>query len=447
MAEYGDRGGTGAPPCSVRPELDSKPEPDPERWPGLEPVTELEPVPAAVAGLLATARGCLEVDVCWLSRLIGGTQVIEACSGDAASFGVRPGSTVRYGDRRHSRGHTGHRPAPAGQTGPSTGTGTTVAEGQVSGRLGAGSYLGVPVVLADGRPYGMLCCLSHDRALTARGRQARSLILLAGVLAESLSCQRPDLEARRGRFRQLIDNGGPRMTFQPVFELPSMDCMGAEALARFPPDFGGPERCFAEAAELGLDLALEVSAIRVALRALPRLAPEFGLGINASPTTVVSGEIAKVIADVPAERLVLEITEHDRIDDYPAMDRALDVLRREGVRVAVDDVGRGSAGLRHLVHLRPDFIKMDRCLTQHIDVDPARRALATALVSFARETDGLVLAEGVETAAELDVLIGAGVHQAQGHYLAPPGPLPLPPNADQTPPVAKASPSGPVRGS
>ncbi|WP_241840400.1 EAL domain-containing protein [Frankia sp. CcI49] len=405
----------------------------------------LEPVPAAVAGLLATARGCLEVDVCWLSRLIGGAQVIEACSGDAVSFGVRPGSTVRYGDRRHSRGHTGHRPAPADQASPSsgtgtgTGTGTTVAEGQVSGRLGAGSYLGVPVVLADGRPYGMLCCLSRDRVLTARGRQARSLILLAGVLAESLSCQRPDLEARRGRFRQLIDNGGPRMTFQPVFELPSMDCMGAESLARFPPGFGGPERCFAEAAELGLAIALEVSAIRAALGALPQLPPEFGLGINASPTTVVSGEIARMIVDVPAERLVLEITEHDYIEDYPAMDRALDVLRRAGVRVAVDDVGRGSAGLRHLVQLRPDFIKMDRCLTQHIDADPARRALATALVSFARETDGLVLAEGVETAAELDVLIGAGVHQAQGHYLAPPGPLPLPPNADQTrPPPAPA---------
>lgn len=411
MAETRSRGGTASPPRSDRAE--SK----------------------AVAGLLDTACRCLEVDLCWLSRMIGETQVIEACSGDAAAFGVRPGSTVRYSGRCHLSVPAAHSPPPAARTDLDA----MATKGPVSGRFGAGSYVGVPVALADGRLYGMLCCLSRDRALTAHGHQARSLSLLADVLSGALTSRRQNLEERRQRIQDLIDSGGPRMTFQPVFDLPSLDCMGAEALARFPAGFGDTASCFAEAAAVGLETALELSAIRAALRAFPRLPPEFGLGINASPTTIVSGAIAEMIADIPADRLVLEVTEHGRIDDYPSVNRALDVLRREGVRIAVDDVGAGYAGLHHLVQLRPDFIKMDQCLTRDIDTDPVRRALAAALVIFAQEIDGLVLAEGVETAAELGVLIGAGVHQAQGVYLAPPGPLPLPASADQTHPSTARS--------
>nr|MDT0667082.1 EAL domain-containing protein [Micromonospora sp. DSM 115978] len=134
-------------------------------------------------------------------------------------------------------------------------------------------------------------------------------------------------------------------------------------------------------------------------------------------------------------RIVLEITEHDRIDDWPSMHAALAELRAAGVRIAVDDVGVGYAGLQQLHQLLPDFIKMDQYLVRGIDADPARRALATALVQFAEQTGSLVLAEGVETAAELGVLVGTGVHQAQGHYLAPPGPLPLPVGADRVTPA------------
>ncbi|WP_230203280.1 EAL domain-containing protein [Parafrankia discariae] len=402
---------------------------------GATPPSRWDPVePDPVAGLLATARRRLNMDLCWFSRLIGGAQVIEACDGDAAAFGVHPGSTVRHPGPHRSSALAG-RPAPViRRIRPEAVTSEAVTSE-------VGSYIGVPVTLADGRPYGMLCCLSRDADVATPGRKARSLALLAEVLAASISGRRSDGEDREAawwRIWRLIDSGGPTMVFQPVFDLPSLDCLGAEALARFPPGFGGAERWFADAAAVGLGVALELSAIRSALPALSRLPPEFGLGVNASPATILSGYLADAIADVPADRLVVEVTEQDKIEDYPLVRRALDTLRRQGVRIAVDDVGAGYASLHHLVQLQPDFIKMDQCLTRRIDADPARRALATALVQFAQETGGLVLAEGVETARELGVLIGTGVHQAQGHYLAPPGPLPLPASANRTRPLGGA---------
>lgn len=414
---------------------------------GATPPSRWDPAePDPVAGLLATARRRLGMDLCWFSRLIGGAQVIEACDGDAAAFGVHPGSTVLHPGPHRSHA-LAERPSPVVRrirpeavTSEAAGTATTGVEstgGPLADRPEIGSYIGVPVTLADGRPYGMLCCLSRDADVATPGRKARSLALLAEVLSASISDRRSggeDREAAWWRIWRLIDSGGPTMVFQPVFDLPSLDCVGAEALARFPPGSGGAERWFADAAAVGLGPALELSAIRSALRAFTCLPPEFGLGVNASPATILSGRLADAIADIPADRLVVEVTEGDKVEDYPSVRCALGVLRREGVRIAVDDVGAGYASLHHLVQLQPDFIKMDQCLTRRIDADPARRALAAALVHFAQETGSLVLAEGVETARELGVLIGAGVHQAQGHYLAPPGPLPLPASANRTRP-------------
>ncbi|TCJ30121.1 EAL domain-containing protein [Parafrankia sp. BMG5.11] len=418
---------------------------------GATPPSRWDPAePDPVAGLLATARRRLGMDLCWFSRLIGGAQVIEACDGDAAAFGVHPGSTVHHPGPHRSHA-LAERPLPvvgrirpeavtSGTATEVTGTAATGVEatgGPLAGRPEVGSYIGVPVTLADGRPYGMLCCLSRDADVAMPARKTRSLALLAEVLSASISDRRSGGEYREAawwRIWRLIDSGGPTMVFQPVFDLPSLDCVGAEALARFPPGSGGAERWFADAAAVGLGPALELSAIRSALRAFTCLPPEFGLGVNASPATILSGRLADAIADIPADRLVVEVTEGDRVEDYPSVRCALGVLRREGVRIAVDDVGAGYASLHHLVQLQPDFIKMDQCLTRRIDADPARRALAAALVHFAQETGSLVLAEGVETARELGVLIGAGVHQAQGHYLAPPGPLPLPASANRTRP-------------
>ena len=104
-------------------------------------------------------------------------------------------------------------------------------------------------------------------------------------------------------------------------------------------------------------------------------------------------------------------------------------MRASGVRLAIDDAGAGFASLRHILLLRPDFIKLDVSLTRDIDTDVARRALARGLTSFGTEIGTTIVGEGVETANELRTLQELGVGTAQGYFLGRPTALDEPPAA------------------
>ncbi len=164
------------------------------------------------------------------------------------------------------------------------------------------------------------------------------------------------------------------------------------------------------------------------VRAAARLGPPpegRALFVNASPSTISDPAFLALRDELP-ERLVLELTEQEAVEDYDDLrGRLADWLGR-GVRLAVDDTGAGYSSLRHIVELSPDYLKLDRELVKGIDEDPNRRALMRAVVAFAREVGTSVIAEGVETRAELDVLRDAEVHLVQGYLLARPGP-PWPP--------------------
>ena len=118
---------------------------------------------------------------------------------------------------------------------------------------------------------------------------------------------------------------------------------------------------------------------------------------------------------------MIEITEHSEVTDYAMLEDALNRLRPLA-RIAIDDVGAGYAGLRHIVDLHPDLLKLDMSLTRHVDSDPARGALAQAMVDFAGRIGCAIVAEGVETAEEADTLRGFGVGYVQGYlYNRPTG--------------------------
>lgn len=120
---------------------------------------------------------------------------------------------------------------------------------------------------------------------------------------------------------------------------------------------------------------------------------------------------------------MLEVTEHASIDDYAVIARKLEPLRQRGVRLAVDDAGAGYASFRHILKLKPDVIKLDASLVSAIDSDNGVRALAAAVIRFAEETGSKVVAEGVETEHELEVLRQLNVNKAQGYLLGRPSRL------------------------
>lgn len=256
---------------------------------------------------------------------------------------------------------------------------------------------------------------------------------VAGQLIEQLAIQleREEREAAEGRerskrIRRLIEGEGLSMVFQPILDLRRGVVVGVEALARFVVEpRRPPNEWFAEAQSVGLGLELQLTAVRAALECLNALPAGTFLSLNLSPDLAAAPEFLETIAHVPGERIVIEVTEHAPVADYQALNQALAKLREGGLRLAIDDAGAGYASLKHILLVAPEYIKLDISLTQGIDRDQAKRALAHALIAFAAETSATIIAEGIETREELDELRTLGVVYGQGYYLARPGPLPV----------------------
>src|SRR5579862_4635340 len=229
----------------------------------------------------------------------------------------------------------------------------------------------------------------------------------------------PRLEICR-RIRQICDDAELETVFQPLIELASRRCVAYEALTRFPADSPWTtSEWFAAARDAGVSHVLELEAIAAALRHVDEIPQESALAINVSPTVAVTAQFVAPVAD----RLIIELTEHEPVDDYAALVSSLAGLRSLGARIAVDDAGAGFASMRHILRLAPDIVKLDLSLTQGIEEDPRLHALTSALVEFAGKTDVLVSAEGIETAAELNALRKLGIAHGQGYLLGMPGPL------------------------
>jgi EAL domain-containing protein (putative c-di-GMP-specific phosphodiesterase class I)/CheY-like chemotaxis protein len=262
------------------------------------------------------------------------------------------------------------------------------------------------------------------------GKGTLSVEVTADVIDEltgQLERQDREAEARRlqyERIRRVIDGPGPDVAFQPVVDLETFEIVGVEALARFAPEYPGPpDVWFADAASVGLLPDLELTAVRSAVSHVGEVPDGVWMSVNASPEAAVSEGFMDVLGGA-APRLVIEITEHAPVEDYDQLNDALRSFRKSGGRLAVDDAGAGFSSLRHILRLAPDFIKLDGALTRGIDTDKTRRALGAALISFANEIGVPIIAEGVETQAEVDALRALKVTCGQGFFLAEPGPLP-----------------------
>ena len=211
--------------------------------------------------------------------------------------------------------------------------------------------------------------------------------------------------------------------FQPIHDLGIGGVVGAEALTRFVTTGSDTvEDWFAGARDMRLGSDLEFAALESALTAAKDLPDHLYVALKRSPSTCLDPLLAGLLerSGMAPERIVLELTEALTNDQPAALVAALAPLRHSGVRLAVDHAGSYFASMRHIRHLRPEIIKLDRNLIAGIDTDTMRHALGEALVGFAEQIGAVTVAQGIETCAELEAVTDLGLAAGQGYLLGRP---------------------------
>lgn len=255
--------------------------------------------------------------------------------------------------------------------------------------------------------------------------QVATARLLATTLAEYFEqddADRRRVERRRHQLDEVAADRDFTIVLQPIVGLATGETAGMEALARFPTLGQGPGEVFAEAWLLGVGGELELAAVDAAIDLLDRLADDIYLSVNVAPATLADPRFLERAQSLPPGRLVAEVTEHAVIADYAKLTRAAQRLAAAGVRFAIDDVGAGLSGLERILRVNPDVLKIDKSLVRDIDTSRVRHAMVSALTVFAAEVGVSLVAEGIETDAELAALCALGVGYGQGFYLARPHP-------------------------
>ena len=248
--------------------------------------------------------------------------------------------------------------------------------------------------------------------------------------------RRPDRRRRDPRHdvvAHVLDSGGPRIEFQPLLSLTRLEVAGYEALARFPAPPSGERRraarpgdteeWLAAGHEVGLGPQVEAAAVGRAVALGAGRAPGTVLAVNLSPSSLGTPHVLAALPD-DLTGLEIELTEHEAVEDVVDLRRLLAPLRERGARIAVDDVGAGYAGLRRVVDLAPDTVKIDKHLVEGVATNDARAALVRAVVHLADHVGARVCAEGVESAADLVALAELDVATAQGWFVGLPAARP-----------------------
>ncbi|MFN4097859.1 MAG: EAL domain-containing protein, partial [Sphingomonas sp.] len=324
---------------------------------------------AVISRALQAVRAHLGLQVAYVSEFVGNDSVFRVVDAPGLEHLAKAGDVHSLDDVYCRHILAGRLPELI----PDTADEPIAAAMPITGAVPIGAHVSVPIRLSDGRTYGMFCCL--------------------GPFAN------PSLNPRDlGMMRAFADLAAFEMEihYQPIFSLSQGRPAGYEALARISVEpYRSPDKWFDQANRVGMGVAFELFAIDRALQGLSQLPDHAYLSVNASPATATSAELPDILRRAPLHRVVLEVTEHDRVSDVAILLERLAPLRAEGLKIAVDDAGSGYSGLQQIIQMRPDLVKLDRFLIEDIQHDPGRRALAAGLMMFARDTGSRLIAEGV----------------------------------------------------
>lgn len=275
---------------------------------------------------------------------------------------------------------------------------------------------------------GLVECKMEDN------RSAEYLIYSAVKEAFLLNKSEPDPQyfPRKHEITQLIDNPEKNLhiAFQPIIETRSSEIFGFEALSRIlgPTAFPNIADLFTFAEKIGQLYPVETLCRRRAIQSFPAIQQKKEmLFLNINPKVLIdpkfaAGHTRKLLSELglTPNNVVLEITEHSAIENFKSFGLALAHYRDQGFLIALDDVGAGYSSLQSIAELHPDFLKIDRSLISNINSDPIKWALLETFVTFSKRIGCRIIAEGVETAEEMQTVVQLGVDFIQGYFVARP---------------------------
>jgi EAL domain-containing protein (putative c-di-GMP-specific phosphodiesterase class I) len=265
------------------------------------------------------------------------------------------------------------------------------------------------------------CSVESAVPLRDRLSTVEEFAVVASALLGPAKAERDHADAVRRTIRDIVRTRSFHPVFQPIVHLASRDVVGYEALTRF--DSGQrPDLCFADAWSVGLGPELELATLGAAVDAAKGLTPGVFLDLNASPRLLTNATQLRDVLWLADRPLVLEITEHETVEDYERLRDAIRALGRD-VRVAVDDAGAGVANFGHIIELRPDFVKLDISLVRHVNANLGRQAMVVGMRHFSHTAGCRLIAEGVETPEEAETLTALGVEFGQGYLFGRPEPI------------------------
>jgi EAL domain-containing protein (putative c-di-GMP-specific phosphodiesterase class I) len=239
--------------------------------------------------------------------------------------------------------------------------------------------------------------------------------------------------------RRLVEEGRLITVFQPIWNFDAGTLLGVEALTRPDPSYelSGPAEAFDTAEQIGLVHQLDVLCVENALEFAPELQSGVLMFINLSPLTLdldaeADAWMAPAVfrSGLRPQDVVVEVTERFGGRTASVVKR-LEQLRKQGFKIAVDDVGTGNSGLEILRSVKAEFVKLDRSIVATAATEPGARAVLMAMATFARQTGAFVIAEGIEDEETLHFLRGVNerdpsssaiIQGGQGYGLGRPSP-------------------------
>lgn len=262
--------------------------------------------------------------------------------------------------------------------------------------------------------------MTHEPAIITSSPQA------AAHQAEPVS--------EREALQRLIDGKLLTPVFQPIVDVANQTILGYEALIRGPAGsrLARPDQLFAAAACNRQLAALEYACREAACCEFARLELDGKLFLNMTPMSFMDSQYRDGVTlgilqwlKLDPERVVFELTEKQPLEDFELLRNACEHFKGQGFAVALDDLGAGYAGLRVWSEMRPHYVKIDRHFIADIDTSAMKREFVRSMMDIAHRIGNKVIAEGIETEAELRTLVSMGVEYVQGFFIAMPAADPI----------------------